>query len=89
MASKLKQFDIFPAPLSLNVRRGRKHKRSYDSEYQSFFGVVITILCSTLSIAYLAYLIVRMYALEDDSYNSFTILNDMDKEEGLDIVNLT
>ena len=89
MSSKLKHLDMFPAPLNLHLRRGSKRKRSYDSEYQSFFGVVMTILCSTLSIAYLVYLIVRMYGLEDDSYNSFTLLNEMDKQDGLDILNLT
>ena len=42
-----------------------------------------------MSLGYLTFLIARMYALQDDIFNSFRLMNDMNPDDGLQTVNLT
>lgn len=40
----LKQWDMFASPINLNIKRGHK-KKDYDSEYGTYFGFAMSLLC--------------------------------------------
>ena len=86
---KLKQFDMFPAPINLNMQRGRSSDREYISEYSSYWGLVMSLMCTILSLGYFVYLVIRMNAMQDDTISSFTMYNSMDEMDGLQSLNVT
>ena len=87
MWNSLKKFDQFGSPIVLNISKKKKGQTLYRPEYQSTFGLALTFLAQTICMAYLIYLVVRMYMLEDDDYKSMQIGNPYDEKTA--VLNLT
>jgi hypothetical protein len=80
MLNKLKKYDMFGSPARLNIsKRQRNGSTDYVNEYQSAFGLFMTVIAQSICLAYLFYLIIRMYLLVDDDYRSLSINNPFDK----------
>ena len=76
----LKAFDLFDTNTSFFINDGKRtsHQRNQKS-YQSQCGAVLSIIVQTLCAAYLVNLTVRMYNLDDDSYQASTQVNPFDE----------
>ena len=78
----LKNHDSFSSPIGLNISRGKKNQEHVES-YSSNFGGLLTLLCWSMGLTFFVYLIMRMYALEDDKYSSQVMMNSMEGEDML------
>ena len=65
--------DLFSKQISLfATRKNATNPRQY---HGSWFGFVLSMVCSMILITYLGYQVTRMMEFKDDIYNSYTFQN--------------
>lgn len=75
----LKAFDLFDTNTSFFINDGKRTSpQRYQKSFQSQCGAVLSILVQIMCTAYLCNLTVRMYSLDDDSYQASTQVNPFD-----------
>jgi hypothetical protein len=84
MMKYLKSFDLFESPIGFRISRGGNGREgrevSYESSYQSKPGAMMTMITLMISLSYLVFMSLRMYAVEDDSFISVDMKNLQDTE---------
>ena len=84
----LKQLDQFAQAPTFRVQRGStKRQKYYWKNYGSWFGFVLTLVISFLSVGYLSFLLFEMDDYYNDVYRSQSITNNF--EEGYNDFNIT
>jgi hypothetical protein len=76
----LKAFDLFATDTSFFISDGKRSgPQRWQKSFQSQCGAVVSITVQCLVFAYLCNLIVRMYSLDDDSYQASVQVNPFDE----------
>jgi hypothetical protein len=82
MMKYLKSYDQFESLIGFRISRGGNGREvSYESSYQSKPGAMMTMITLMISLSYLVFMTVRMYAVEDDSFISVDMKNLEDTQE--------
>jgi hypothetical protein len=82
MLKYLKNYDLYESPIGFRISRGGNgREESFKSSYQSKPGALITIITLMISLSYLVFMTMRMYAVEDDLFISVGMKNLQDTEE--------